>query len=469
MLPLPAKLHLRPLVLLLATPLLAPVLARAADVSSWPTWRGPAGTGVAPGAQPPLTWSDDKNIKWKTAIPGLGFSTPVVAQDRIFLLTAIETSEERPGAAPAAAPAEPAPAPGGDGGPRKGGRKGGPGGGFGGGGAPTKFHEFAVVAVERSTGKIVWQKTARREVPHEGKHQTNSFASGSPVTDGERLYVNFGSRGVYCYDLAGNQVWTKDLGRMRSRNSFGEGASPALAGPHLIVPWDNQENSFIVALDKKTGAEVWRQTRDEIQSWSTPLIVEGAGRQQAIIPASKRTRSYDTKTGELVWEASGLTSNVIPSPVTGHGLVYVMSGYQGNSIQAIKLTARGDISETDSIAWSARKSAPYVASPVLSGERLYMSKGTDAYLSCLNALTGEVHFQDQPLPGLRGMYASPLAANGHLYLTGRNGVVMVVKDASKFEVVATNTLSDPIDASPIALGRELFLRGHKYLYCISEG
>jgi outer membrane protein assembly factor BamB len=183
----------------------------------------------------------------------------------------------------------------------------------------------------------------------------------------------------------------------------------------------------------------------------------------------KRSRSYDVATGELIWEARGLTSNVIPTPVVGHGLVYLTSGYQGNSIQAIRLSARGDVSESPSIVWSARKSAPYVPSPVLSGDRLYVSKSNDAYLSCLNALTGEVHYQDQRLEGLRGIYASPVVARGHLYVVGRDGTVAVLKDAPGFEIVATNKLSDKIDASPAVVGRELFLRGHDYLYCIAEG
>ncbi len=431
-------------------------VAFAAGLSSWPMWRGPSADGVAPAAQPPLTWSEEKNIKWKAKIPGFGFSTPIVWQDRIFLLSAVETTEDS-----APAPVAPTPPPGG--GPE--GRK---RGGFGGGPKPTKFHEFVVVAVNRATGAILWQKTARREVPHEGKHQTNSFASGSPVTDGERLYASFGSRGLYCYDLDGKLLWEKDLGDMTTRGGFGEGASPALAGENLIVPWDHEAGSFIVALDRKTGVERWRKSREERSSWSTPLVVSVGGKLQAIVAATKRTRSYDPVTGDIVWEAGGLTPNVIPSPVTGHGLVYLTSGFQGNAVQAIKLTARGDVTDTPDIVWSARKSTPYVPSPLLSGDRLYFSKSNDAYLSCVNALTGEVHYQDQPLEGLRGIYASPVVANGHVYIAGREGLVMVLKDSAKFEVVATNKLNDRIDASPVVLDRELFLRGHEFLYCIRE-
>jgi len=214
---------------------------------------------------------------------------------------------------------------------------------------------------------------------------------------------------------------------------------------------------------------VWRTKRDEGSSWSTPVIVEHEGRAQAIVPASKMTRSYDVKTGELLWEASGLTGNVIPMAVAGHGMVYVSSGFRGFSMQAIKLSARGDISESKDIVWNIRHSMPYVPSPVLSGERIYVIKSNDAFLSCINAMTGEFNYQDQRLAGLHTIYASPLAANGHLFITDREGTTVVVKDDAKFELVGSNKLSDGIDASPVALGNEFFLRGHEYMYCISEG
>ncbi len=454
----------RPPLLATALCLLAASL-RAETTAAWPTWRGSSGAGIAPGAQPPIKWGDDQNIKWKAKIPGSGFSTPIIWQDRIFVLTAIEAAGERAAApAPAASKEEPGPGRG------KGGRKGGGGGGFGGGPNPTNPYEFVVIALDRSSGKVVWQKTARKEVPHEGHHASHGYASASPVTDGENLYVSFGSRGFYCYDLNGNLKWEKDLGDMRSRGAFGEGASPALAGGLLLITWDHEDQSFIVALDKKTGAEVWRKNRDERSSWSTPLVVEVNGRLQAIVAATNKTRSYDVLTGDVVWETGGMTANVIPTPVIGHGMVYLTSGFQGKAVQAIKLTARGDIADTDNIVWSSRKqSTPYVPSPVLSGDRLYLGKSNDAYLSCLNALTGEAFYQDQQLQGMRGIYASPVAANGYLYVVGREGMVMVLKDAPKFEIVATNKLSDKLDASPAILGKELYLRGHEYLYCIAEG
>lgn len=431
-----------------------------ATEAAWPTWRGPSGAGVAPGAQPPLTWSDTKNIKWKVKVPGEGFSTPIIWKNQLFLLTAVDTG----GGAAAAAQAKES-----SGDRTKAGKRGKGGGGLS-SPVPTSPYEFTVVALDRTNGKVIWQKVARKEVPHEGRHPTTTYASASPVTDGEHLYVPFGSRGFYCYDLNGNLKWEKDLGDLRIRGGFGEGSSPSLAGGLLIVTWDHEDQSFIVALDKKTGAEVWRKNREERTSWSTPLIVEVNGRLQAIVPATNRSRSYDVLTGDVVWETGGMTANVIPTAVTGHGMVYLTSGFQGRAVQAIKLTAKGDISETDNIVWSSRKqSAPYVPSPVLSGDRLYLSKGNDAFLACLNALTGEVHYTDQPLEGLRGLYASPVAANGYVYIVGREGVAMVLKDAPKFEVVAKNQLSDRIDASPAMIGKDLYLRGHEYVYCISEG
>jgi outer membrane protein assembly factor BamB len=358
---------------------------------------------------------------------------------------------------------------GGPGGPGGRQRRGGGGGNSNASAESIQVHQFKVVAVDRNSGEILWEKLAREEKPHEGHHPSHGYASGSPVTDGEHLYASFGSRGLYCYDMDGNLVWEKDLGDMQSRNGFGEGASPSIAGNNLIVLWDHEDQSFIVALNKLTGDEIWRQDRDERSSWSTPYILEVDGKLQAIVPASTATRSYDVETGELIWEANGLTSNVIPSPVVGHGNVYVTSGYQGRSVQAIKLSSKGDVSDSDDVVWKVATAGSYVASPVLSGNRLYITKGLDAYLTCFDAITGAPHYEEEELEGLRGIYSSLLAANGYLYVVGREGTTVVLKDSKDFEVVATNKLDDKIDSSPVALGGDLYLRGHKYLYCVSEG
>ena len=539
----------RSLLLISSLVLTAPVGHLFADEhGNWPTWRPTSGNGVAEHATPPVEWGDEKNIKWKAEIEGAGFSTPIIWEDKIFLLTAINVGEapqapvaqqqrQRPGGGGAAGGpgarqrgqggqggqggqargqggfgptpeliaefdkdgdgelseeertalrAELRSRRGGQGGPggaqargpgarqRGQGGQGGPGGGGGrqrGGGGPAanlQPHQFKVIALDRNSGEVIWEKLAVEETPHEGHHPSHGYADASPITDGKHLWVSFGSRGIYCFDLDGNEIWKKDLGDMRTRVGFGEGASPALAGDNLVVLWDNEDQSYIVALDKLTGEQVWRQDRDERTSWTTPLIQEVDGKLQVIVAGTNATRSYDAVSGDLIWEASGLTSNVIPMPVVGNGNVYVTSGYQGNSVQAIKLSSKGDVSDTDNIIWKVRKSAPYVASPVLSDQRLYLTKSYDAFISCLDAETGEYHYQDQKLDALSGIYASPLAANGHLYVVGREGTTLVLKDSEGFEVVATNELDDKIDASPVAIGGDLFIRGHKYLYCISE-
>jgi outer membrane protein assembly factor BamB len=515
---------------------------------NWPTWRPSSGNGVAENATPPVEWGEDKNIKWKTAIAGTGFSTPIVWEDKIFILSA-EAVEDAPVEAAAQRRAQP---PGGNanagGSPRGGGQgpgggrgPGGQGGGAGGpdgpnpeliaefdkdgdgelseaerdalrtamrarrgagqGGPPqaqagrggrgqgqggagggrqrrgggnataqvTQVHQFKVIALDRNSGEVIWKKLAVEEKPHEGHHPSHGYADASPVTDGEYLYVSFGSRGIFCYDLDGDLIWKKDLGDLRSRNGFGEAVAPSLAGDKLLVLWDQEDQSMIYGLDKRTGEEMWSKERDERSSWTTPFIQEVNGKLQAIVPGTNATRSYDTETGDIIWEATGLTSNVIPTPVVGHGNVYVTSGYQGNSVQAIKLSSKGDVSDTSDVVWRVRESGSYVASPVLSEKRLYVTKGIDAYLSCMDAMTGDYHYQDKKLDALRGIYGSPLAANGHLYVVGREGTTVVLKDSEAFEIVATNKLDDKIDSSPIALGGNLFLRGHNYLYCISEG
>ena len=255
---------------------------------------------------------------------------------------------------------------------------------------------------------------------------------------------------------------------MQTRNSFGEGTSPALFGDTIVVNWDHEGEDFIAALDKNTGKELWRNARDEETTWTTPLIVQHNGKAQVVVAATRKTRSYDLATGKQVWECGGMTGNVVPSPVTGFGMVYAISGFRGAALQAIKLSATGDITGTDAIAWQHGKSTPYVPSPLLYGERLYFHANNNAILSCFDAKTGKALFDAERLDGPSGIYSSPIGADGRIYVVGRNGVSVVLKDSPKLEVLATNRLVEEIDASPVAVGRELFLRGHESLYCISE-
>ncbi|MDP6495048.1 MAG: PQQ-binding-like beta-propeller repeat protein, partial [Dehalococcoidia bacterium] len=248
----------------------------------WPQWRGPDANGVAPYGGPPVEWAETKNIKWKTEIPGKGHATPIVWGNRIYVLTAVETDRQTKSAEEEQTQ------------PRR--RRGPPV-------VQTSYvHEFVIFAIDRSNGEIIWQHTAAEEAPHEGTHPTGTWASSSPVTDGEHVYAYFGSRGLYCYDMQGNQRWEKDFGDMSIRMSFGEGSSPVLYDDRVVVNWDHEGQSFIIALDKKTGKELWRVARDERTSWSTPLIVEDNGQPQVITSATHRIRSYDFATGQMLWE-----------------------------------------------------------------------------------------------------------------------------------------------------------------------
>jgi outer membrane protein assembly factor BamB len=435
---------------------------------NWPQWRGPHQDGVAPKADPPTTWSETKNVKWKVAIPGEGHATPIVWGDKIFVQTAVGTGKKPDAGAPA--PNEIGQGqerPRGPGG--QGGRPGGPGGrgGFG-GQPPTQSYQFTVMCLDRGTGKTIWKQIAREALPHEGHHPTGSFASPSPVTDGENVYAYFGSQGLYCYDMNGNLKWSQDLGDMKIQNGFGEGSSPALHGDTIVVAWDNEANDFVAALNKKDGAILWKKPREERTAWSTPLIVEHDGKAQVITTATGKVRSYDLKTGELIWEHAGLTRNTIPSPVAANGVAYVMSGFQGNALYAIKLGKTGDLTDSDSVIWKHGKSTPYVPSPLLSNDRLYFFSNNNEVLSCFDANTGKANYEGERIEGIKGVYASPIAANGRVYLVGRNGGTVVIKDSDKLEVLAANSLDETFDASPVAVGKELFLRGHSNLYCIAE-
>jgi outer membrane protein assembly factor BamB len=414
------------------------------DLGHWPHWRGPFFNGMARGGAP-VEFGEPKNVKWKLAIPGRGFSTPVVWGDKIFLTTAVPTGKT--------------------GGQARQSRH--PNGGAGSG----EEHRFLVMCVDRKTGKTLWEQTAKTTAPHEGYHRTyGSFASNSPLTDGNHLFVSFGSRGIYCYDLDGKLVWERDLGvRMQMRNEFGEGVAPVLAGEALILPFDQETDSFIVALDKRNGKELWRTKRDEVSAWAAPLVVEHKGRQQVVTSATNKVRSYDSASGKLIWECAGLGTNVIPAPVYQNDLVFAMSGHRDPKLLAIRLGREGDLTGTDAVVWSQTRGTSYTASPVLHENKLY-ALTDNAVLSCFNATTGEPYYHQKRLPQPDSFKASPVGAAGKLYLASESGVVTVVKLGEQFEVLATNTLADQMFvASPVVAAGELFLRSTTHLFCISDG
>ncbi|MDX1502590.1 MAG: PQQ-binding-like beta-propeller repeat protein [Thermoanaerobaculia bacterium] len=433
---------LRPPVCAAALLLLAALPLPASD-SHWQSWRGPLGTGEAPGASPPVTWSETENVRFKVPIPGRGHASPIVWGDRIYLLTAVETEEP-------AAPSEEEPS------WRRNVRAGGP-------------VRFVVLALDRATGSVVWERTAAELVPHEGTHPHATWASASALTDGEHLFAHFGSRGLYAYTLDGEPLWSVDLGDMSTRNGFGEGSSPVVSGDTLVVNWDHEGDSFVVALDKATGEERWRRARDERTSWSTPIVVEVDGRRQVVVSATGRVRGYDLATGETIWETGGMTVNTIPAPVHRDGMVWVTSGFRGSALKAIRLPgARGVLDGGDAIAWSYDRDTPYVPSPVLYGELLYFLKSNSGILTAVRAETGEVVFGPERLPGIENVYASPVAADGRIYVAGREGTTVVLRHGPSLEVLATNELDDGFDASPAIVGDELFLRGRTHLYAIAE-
>lgn len=407
----------------------------------WPQWGGPLGTGVSQHADPPIAWAENKNIKWKIEVPGRGSASPIVWGDRLFLLTAVPTGIPLPESHQ----------------PR-------------GGVEPRIAHEYRVLAINRADGKIVWERTAREEAPHEASHQDNgTWASSSAVTDGQHVIASFESRGLFCYDMNGALVWQKDLGDKKMRNEFGEGSTPALHGNTLVVVWDHfiPGASFIVALDKRSGAELWRTKRDEIDTWATPLVVEHDSRAQVIVPGMNRLRSYDLATGEVIWETAGLTMNPIPSPVAGEGMVFATSGFRGNSLKAIRLAgAKGDITGTTNLVWTLDRDTPYVPSPLLYDGVLYILKTNNGLLSAFDAKTGKPHYQVQRLEKAANVFASPVGAAGRVYVPGRDGTTVVVRHGPTFEVLAENTLDDGFDASAAVVDRELYLRGYRYLYAI---
>jgi outer membrane protein assembly factor BamB len=405
----------------------------------WPQWRGPYASGVSKYANPPLEWSETKNIRWKVDIPGRGSASPVVWGDRVFLLSAV------PIALTGAAAHSPQ-----------------------GGVQPRNRHRFIVLAIDRSTGRTIWERTACEALPHEATHQDNgTYASSSAITDGRRVYAWFESQGMYVYDMDGKLLWQKDLGDKRMRSEFGEGSTPVLYNDRLVIVWDHQGQSFIVSLDATTGRELWRVDRDEIDTWATPLVVEHQNRAQVIAPAMNRVRSYDLETGQSVWESAGVTMNAIPSPVAGDGMVFVMSGFRGNNLKAIRLAdARGDLSKSSAIVWSLDRDTPYVPSPLLYDGILYFLKTNSGILSAFDAATGKPHYQLQRLDGVPNVFASPVGARGRVYLAGREGVIMVIRHGPSFEVLAKNKLDDGFDASPALVDDEILLRGDMHLYSI---
>ena len=415
---------------------------------NWPQWRGPYATGVTPAGNPTIEWDEGKNVKWKVEVPGTGHSTPVIWGEQIILLSAVqsdtkieteetvEDQQHNQWMSPV---------------------------------TTDYIHEFVVISVHRNNGKILWQTTVREELPHSGTHQFGSWASNSAVTDGVNIYAYFGSYGLYCLNLEGKIIWERDFGQLEKVMSFGEGSSPVLHEDKLIILRDHQGQSSLHVLNKNTGEDIWKIERDEISSWSTPFIVEFEGRTQIVTSASNKIRSYDLVNAELIWECSGMTRNVIPSPVSANGMIYLMSGFRGSSLLAINLSkAVGNITDSDAIVWKYDLNTPYAPSPVLMDNKLYFLKVNHGYLSCFDAEDGKENYIIQKLEGIQNIFTSPVGVKDRIYIAGTNGTFIVLKHGADFEVLSQNKLEDSFYASPAIIGNDLYLRGVKYLYCISE-
>ena len=412
---------------------------------NWPQWRGPLATGEAPDANPPVDWSEEEGtgIRWKSEIPGRGHSTPVIWGDRIYLTTAIPFGEKLK--------------------PKLSGRPGAHDN------LPvTQRHKFVVIAVDRTNGKILWRSVVHERLPHEGAHNSASLASASPITDGEYVFAFFGSYGMYCLDADGKVVWSKQLGTMFTKHGHGEGASPVLYGDTLVVNWDHEDQSFVMAIDKRTGEKLWKIGRDEVTSWATPIVVEHEGRPQLIISGTGRVRGYDLATAQVIWECDGLSANVVASPVAADGMVFVGSSYDTRNMLAIRLDgAKGDITGTDRVVWSRRRGTPYVPSLLLYRDSLYFLSHYQGILSRVKTKTGEEPIGPFRLGAIRNVYASPVAAADRIYVTDLDGTTLVISHAEVPRVIAVNRLNEGVNASAAIVGREMFLRGEKSLYCLA--
>ena len=400
------------------------------QAENWGHWRGPTGNGVALSATPPTVWSATKNVKWKVEIPGRSSASPVIWEEKVFVVTAVPTGKSA-------------------------------------GQIPNL--EFKLICYDRNNGKLIWQQTAVVATPHENTHATNGFASASPCTDGQHVYAHFGSRGLYCYSMDGNLVWKRDdFGQMQTRNSFGEGSSPTLVGDKILVPWDHDGPSALYALDKLTGKTIWKTPRDEPTCWATPLVAEHAGSKQVVMNGQNCARAYDLETGKELWRCAGQSERPVSSAVAENGIAFVGSGHKGSFLGAFRMDGEGDIKGSDKVAWTINRDTPDIGSPLLSSGRLYFYKGKEGQLSCVDAATGKPHFMALRIPGVKMTYASPVAAGGYVFLTDRDGTTVVIKDQTKLSIVSTNSLGEPMDATPSPAGNELFLRGEKHLFCIAK-
>jgi len=427
----------------------ASVGSGAVPKSNWSQWRGPEGNGVSAETNLPAEWSDTKNIKWKTPIVGRGHSSPVVWDDKIFLTTDIEgetvqgakavghTYDGKPFKHPDSVGAD-------------------------------KKHSLRVLCINRDTGRVLWEQTAYEGTVYDDRHRKSSYASPTPTTDGTHVFAYFGTEGLYCYDFSGKLIWKTSPGPIATVG-MGTGTSPVLFENTVILQCDedNGEKSFILALDKKTGKEVWKTPRKVQASWSTPLIVRGPQRTELITSGNELIISYDPKTGKELWRSKGHESNAIATPLAGNGMVFVYAGFPVKKTIAIQLGGSGDLSGSKNIVWQYDKGTAYVPSSILYGDYLYLLSDR-GIITCIEAKTGKIVYEGGRIPIPATFTASPVAFEGKILITSEDGDTFVVKAGPKHEILATNSLAEPVYASPAVSDGMIFIRGEKNLYCIAK-
>jgi len=428
-----------------------------ASAQNWPSFRGPNASGVADGKPTAVKWNaaTGENVAWKAPVDGVAVSSPIVWGNRVFVSTAISGDPKQGIRTGQYGDVEPI--------------------------TDTSKHTWHLIALDKATGKVVWDRTAAEGIPKTKRHPKSSQASATPVTDGRHVVVSFGSEGLYGFDFEGKQLWKKDLGILNSGWFFdpdyewGIGSSPIIYKNMVIVQCDIQRGSFLAAFDTDTGKEVWRTQRDEIPSWSTPTILEVTGtadKAELITQATTFTRGYDPMTGKELWKYSGNSEIAIPTPIVGPGFVVITNGYRGvQPIVALKPGATGDITLKDNetrnefIVWSSKRGGPYIPTPVIYGDYLYVLQGNGA-LAAYKIASGEQVYQKR-LGGAAGSFsASPVAADGKIYCTSEDGDVYVVKAGPEYQELAKNSIGEVVMASPAISDGLIIFRGLKNVYAI---
>jgi outer membrane protein assembly factor BamB len=419
----------------------------------WPAFRGANAAGVADGTPTAVKWNAPagENVAWKTPVPGVAVSSPIVWGDRVFVSTAISSD------------------------PNQGIRT-----GFYGDVEPVKDsskHTWRLLALDKKSGKVLWDKIAYEGVPKTKRHPKSSQASATPVTDRRHVIVSFGSEGLYAYDFDGKLLWQKNLGVLNAGWFFdpdyewGFGSSPIIYKNMVILQCDIQRDSFIAAFDTDTGKEIWRTGREEIPSWSTPTIFEVNGKAELVTQATTFTRGYDPMTGKELWKYSGNSEIAIPTPIVGPGVVVITNGYRGvQPIVALKPGATGDITQqnnatkSDFVSWSTKRGGPYIPTPLIYGDQLYVLN--NGVLTSYKVATGEQVYQKR-LGGTGGSFsASPVAADGKIYCSSEDGDVYVIKAGPEYEELAKNPIGEVLMATPAISDGLIIFRGLKNVYAI---